>query len=137
VEASLVVESQVGFAPDTPRNYAPRTRGGVLISCTGFATLAASASVPALEDAIGPVMGLGFVVAVLTTAWVPRLIRPGRSWLRSVLPSRTCTIAYVAAAGLALVAVETHTTVAGFLVAAAILVGGTLVTALTRTDRAG
>jgi hypothetical protein len=125
----------VGSASDTPRNYAPRTRGGVLTSCTGFAVLAASASVPALEAAIGPVMSLGFVAAVLTTAWVPRLIRPGRSWLRSVLPSRICTIAYVAAAVLALGAVVTHTTVAGFLAAAAILVGGTLVTVLARADR--
>lgn len=121
-------------------SYAPRTRGGIVISCIGFASLAASTATPEQADVISPVMGLGFVLAILITVYAPRLIRPGASWCRSVLPSATCTAVYVSAGALSLAAVVTrlmsgtHTT--GLVVAAIIMVGGTFVTALPLARRA-
>lgn len=89
----------------TTRTYAPRTRGGLLISCVGFAVLAASLIVPGLADLLGPVMGIGFVLAVAVIASVPKLVRPGRTWFRATLPARAATAALVGPGVVALVAV--------------------------------
>ena len=93
----------------TPTEYAPRTRAGLLISCAGYAFLAASAVVPALASALGPVTGVGYVLAVLVVAYVPRLIRPGSTWLRVSLPRGLATAVSIGAAVVALAAVTART----------------------------
>ena len=88
----------------TRPSYAPRTRGGLLISCLGFAALAASAAVPALAAAVGPVMGVGFVVAIMVIVSVPRLIRPEPTWSRAALPRTFATAVFIGSATVALIA---------------------------------
>jgi hypothetical protein len=113
-------------------HYAPRTRGGLLVSCIGFAALAASSTSPGQADAVSPVMGLGFVAAILSTVYLPRLIRPGAGWCRSTLPARTCATAYVTAGLIALAAAVAGLSfaapTAGWFAAAVILAGGAVVT---------
>ena len=108
--------------------YAPRTRGGVLISSVAFATLAASASLRPLADAIAPVMSVGFVLAVVATVYAPRLVRPGPGWFRMSVPLRVSTTAYLGSAVVALAAVvmswSVHTSVWGWAAAVIILTAG-------------
>lgn len=115
------------------RTYAPRTRGGLLIGCVGFAVLAASLIVPGLADLLGPVMGIGFVLAVAVIASVPKLVRPGRTWFRATLPARAATAAFVGPGVVALAAVTAEmsrsTPVWGW-VAAVVISAITIVVAL-------
>ncbi|WIB79020.1 hypothetical protein DEJ28_07950 [Curtobacterium sp. MCPF17_002] len=111
--------------------YAPRTRAGLLLSCAGFAVLAASTALPAIEALVGPVMGLGFVVALLVIVSVPRAIRPGRTWLTAPLPARlaAATFAGVGIVGVASVTAGTSSGagVWGVVGAVTITVGAALV----------
>lgn len=111
----------------TQRSYAPRTRGGLLISCLGFAALAASTVVPALTAAVGPAMGLGFVIAILVIVAVPRMITPGPTWTRAALPGTFATIVFIGSGAVALAAVAMHMAVGssvwGHVATAAIIVG--------------
>lgn len=93
------------LATITQPSYAPRTRAGLLINCLGFAVLAASVAVPALADALGPVMSFGFVAAVVTAVYVPRLVPPGRTWLRAPLPRAFATVVSVGSAAVGVIAV--------------------------------
>lgn len=126
-------------AADLATSYAPRTRGGQMISHCGFAVIAASTAAPAVEDAVGPLMGLGFVVMVLAVVAAPRLIRPGCSWFRAVLPTRLCASAYGAAAIVALAAVVGDSLFPasswGWTAAAVISAGGVAVTTLSAVRR--
>lgn len=125
------------MATTTQPSYAPRTRAGLLISCLGFAVLAASLAVPALADALGPVMGFGFVVAVVITVYVPRLIPPGRTWLRAPLPRVFATIVSVGSAAVGVIAVTARmsggTAVWGW-GAVAVIVLGMIVVALAAPE---
>jgi hypothetical protein len=85
-------------------SYAPRTRVGLLISCSDFGVLAASAVVPGFQDVVDPVMGVGFVLAVVTIVYVPRLIRPGSTWLRASMSRPLATSVFVGAGILAMTA---------------------------------
>ena len=115
-------------------NYAPRTRGGALISCVAFAALAASASLPSIADAVTPVMGFGFVLTVVTIVYAPRLVRPGPGWFRTSVPMRVATIAYLGSGVVALAAVTIGWSVApsiwGWPGAAMILAGGLVIAVL-------
>ncbi|KQO61326.1 hypothetical protein [Curtobacterium sp. Leaf261] len=126
------------MATVTKLGYAPRTRAGLMISCTGFAVLAASTSVRVVADVITPVMGVGFVLAVLFIVYLPRTIRPGRTWLRAELPHALTTLAFVGAAVVALTAVAvgalTNTTLWGC-AATAVIVSGMLLVVLVAPDR--
>lgn len=122
----------------TQPSYAPRTRGGLLMSCLGFAALAASTAVPALAAVVRPVMGIGFVVAIAAIAYVPRLIRPGRTWSRTALSRTFATVVFVGSAAVALIAVTVGTSdgapVWGW-VATAVLVAGASAVALAGPER--
>lgn len=96
------------MATMTQTSYAPHARVGLLISCFGFAALALSTAIPALAAAVGPVMGVGWVVVIITIVYVPRLIRPGRSWVRARLPRALATSVFVGSAVVALIAVTVH-----------------------------
>ncbi|MFZ7088858.1 hypothetical protein [Curtobacterium sp. RRHDQ10] len=115
----------------TQPSYAPRTRAGLLISCVGFAALAASAVIPILADALGPVMGVGFAVAVVVIVYVPRLIRPGSTWWRAPLPRVFATMVSIGAAVAALIAVAVRTSggslVWGYVATAVVVLGMVLV----------
>ena len=113
--------------------YAPRTRGGSLISCVAFAAMAASASLPRITDALTPVMGSGFVLAVVTTVYAARAVRPGTGWFRAVLPLRVSTAAYLGSAVTALAAVvvswSVETPAPGWVAVAVIVAGGCVIAA--------
>ncbi|MFS0729156.1 hypothetical protein ABC270_03640 [Curtobacterium sp. 1P10AnD] len=87
------------------RGYAPRSRAGLLISCSGFALLAVTAINPALARAVDSTMGFGFVVAVVVVVSLPRLIPVGQSWARAAMPKTFATTTFVASGAAALVAV--------------------------------
>ncbi|TDN42263.1 hypothetical protein EDF64_11340 [Curtobacterium flaccumfaciens] len=120
--------------------YAPRTRGGSLISCVAFAATAASVSLPRITDALTPVMGFGYVLAVLTTVSAARAVRPGTGWFRAALPLGVSTAAYLGSAVIALATVvvswSVETPASGW-VAAAVIVAGGCVIAAAPPSRAG
>jgi len=113
--------------------YAPRTRGGSLISCVAFAATAASASHPRITETLTPVMGFGFVLAVLTTVFAARAVRPGRGWFRAALPLGVATAAYLGSAVIALATVvvswSVETPAPGWVATAVIVAGGCIIAA--------
>lgn len=116
----------------TRSSYAPRTRAGLLISSLGFAALAAPGVAPAMDAAVSPVMGIGFVAAILLTSTVPRLIRPGRTWFRAPVQRGFATAVFVGSAVVALIAATLrvcHGPIVWGHVATAVLVLGAVVVA--------
>jgi hypothetical protein len=116
--------------------YAPRTRVGLLISCVGFAVLALSTAIPAISTVITPTMGLGFVLTILLIVYVPRMIRPGQTWLTTPLPHGFATAVFASAGiiGLASVTASMSTGHAAWGVAGsiAITIGAVLVACAPR-----
>ncbi|MEV7931332.1 hypothetical protein [Curtobacterium sp. NPDC089185] len=85
-----------------------------------------------MDAAVSPVMGIGFVAAILLTSTVPRLIRPGRTWFRAPVGRRSATAVFVGSAIVALIAVTaraSHGPIVWGHVATAVLVLGAVVVA--------
>lgn len=122
----------------TQTSYAPRTRAGLLISCIGFGTLAATSVVPALAAAVSPMIGIGFVAAVLVIVYVPRLIRVGPTWSRSALPKTFATVVFstsgIAALAAVTVSLSSDTIVSSY-VAMAVIVGEIVGVAVATPER--
>lgn len=104
------------------RGYAPRSRAGLLISCTGFALLAATAVVPALASVVDATMGFGVVVAVVIVVSLPRLIPVGASWIRAEMPRTLATVVFVVSGAAAFLATTVGTT-SGAVMATCLAVG--------------
>ncbi|MGD3291314.1 hypothetical protein QT391_22530, partial [Xanthomonas citri pv. citri] len=108
----------------TRHSYAPRSRGGLLISCAGFGSLAATTVTPAVAHTPGPPMSIGFVAAIIVIVYVPRLITVGSSWPRAALPRTFATIVFSGSAAAALAAaVVSDARWLGY-VAVALILGG-------------